>query len=104
MLSLKEPVYEVDSSLDSLWKQSELHLDHDEPVYENFAVFRSQLRLLFKVVFEGFRVELSLEKGLMYGLNVVALHQFLPSRHSHVVDDALGGLLERLSIRINTAR
>ena len=96
MSALQEPVNQVNSHLDSLWKQSELHLDHDEPVDENFTVFRAQLRLIFKVTFEVLGMELLFEERLMYGLYVVTLDQLLPSRHSHVIDNALGGLLERL--------
>ena len=107
LFGLQESVNEAHRSLDCLWKQTELHLHHDEPINEDLAVFRCEYWLLLKVasglVVAGFERLVS-QKRLMNGLDVVALNKLSRGWHTQVIDDALSRLLERLSARSTLAR
>ena len=110
--TLQEAVNQVHCGLDCLWKQAELHLDHDKPVDEDLAILCSQDGLPFEVASRHRcvlliccrisclqTVILAISKQvLMDILDVVALDELSRRRQSQLINDILSRLLEGLLV------
>lgn len=97
----EEPVNEVHCRLNRLGQQPELDLDDDEPVDEDFAVLRGQLRLPVKIIALMRRLFLTQDQVLVDGLDVVSLDKLNGRWHSQIINYALSHLLKWLhAVRI----